>query len=196
MQSPYQFVKFVMVGESAAGKTSLLLRATHREFNEAYSSTVGVDFGATEIRVGGAPVRVQVWDTAGQERFRSVTAAFYRSADCCVVVYDVTRRETFDAVASWVDDLRHHGRVDSVLAIVGNKTDLPARRAVATEEGEALARHYDALFFETSARNGANADAVFHQTAAAVLAKRAEREPAPAEPETAKPRAVKCCSMQ
>ena len=97
--------KIVVIGDSAVGKSNLLSRFTRDEFDHNSKATIGVEFQTQVLEVDGKEVKAQVWDTAGQERFRAVTSAYYRGAVGALVVYDITRRTTFDSVKRWLDEL-------------------------------------------------------------------------------------------
>lgn len=90
------FVKLVIIGDSGVGKTSLIQMFEHNKFNQSFKPTIGADFSNKEITLDDRIVTLQIWDTAGQERFQSLGSAFYRGADCCVLVYDVTNPMSFE----------------------------------------------------------------------------------------------------
>ncbi|GFZ46616.1 GTP-binding protein YPT32/YPT11 [Saitozyma sp. JCM 24511] len=120
-------LKYVIVGDASVGKSSLLIRLTDDRYTEGGSEpTLGVEFGSRILEVGqeGKRVKVQCWDTAGTESFRSITRSYFRGAAGALLVYDVTRRETFQHVASWLDDLRAHADENVSIILVANKTDL------------------------------------------------------------------------
>ncbi|CAH8666976.1 unnamed protein product [Schistosoma rodhaini] len=110
----------------------------------------------------------EMLDDAGQESFRSITRSYYRGAAGALLVYDVTRRDTFNHLASWLQDARQHASPNMVITLVGNKCDLDARREVKQEEAEAFARENNLLFVETSAKTGVNVEQAFATTARAI----------------------------
>ena len=112
----------------------------------------------------GKQIKLQIWDTAGQESFRSITRSYYRGAAGALLVYDITRRETFDHLASWLEDARLHANPSMTVMLVGNKSDLSHRRAVSVEEGQEFARENGLLFLETSAKTSLNVDEAFVDT--------------------------------
>ncbi|CAJ1337980.1 unnamed protein product [Effrenium voratum] len=121
-----------------------------------------MDFVSKVVSLEGKQLRLQLWDTAGQERFRSLVPSYLRDSAGCVIVYDVTSRESFDSVYGWVQQVREGARRDVVLALVGNKIDLEGQRVVQRSEGEALAEELKMSFFEASASSAELVDAVFH----------------------------------
>ncbi|KAK2952150.1 putative GTP-binding protein yptV4 [Blattamonas nauphoetae] len=150
MASPFTF-KYIIVGDLAVGKSCLLLQFLEKKFNPVHDMTIGVEFGTRTIQVNGKDVKLHIWDTAGQEAFRSITKSYYRGACGALLVYDITRRSTFDHLVSWTTDLEKYGSSNLVIALCGNKIDLEPRE-VQREEGEAFANEHNMLFFETSAK--------------------------------------------
>lgn len=131
--------------------------------------TIGVEFGARMVTIDGRPIKLQIWDTAGQESFRSITRSYYRGAAGALLVYDITRRETFNHLASWLEDARQHANPNMTIMLIGNKSDLAHRRAVSKEEGEQFAKENGLLFLEASARTAQNVEEAFIRTAAKIL---------------------------
>ncbi|MBA0827570.1 hypothetical protein Goarm_012342, partial [Gossypium armourianum] len=99
--------KIVIIGDSAVGKSNLLSRYARNEFNPHSKATIGVEFQTQSMGIDGKEVKAQIWDTAGQERFRAVTSAYYRGAVGALIVYDISRRTTFDSVGRWLDELKN-----------------------------------------------------------------------------------------
>ncbi|OIT21624.1 PREDICTED: ras-related protein RABA5d-like [Nicotiana attenuata] len=97
--------KIVIIGDSAVGKSNLLSRYARDEFNLHSKATIGVEFQTQVLEINGKEVKAQIWDTAGQERFRAVTSAYYRGAFGALLVYDISRRSTFESVTRWLDEL-------------------------------------------------------------------------------------------
>lgn len=133
--------------------------------------TIGVEFGARMITIDGKQIKLQIWDTAGQEAFRSITRSYYRGAAGALLVYDITRRETFNHLTTWLEDARQHSNSNMVIMLIGNKSDLDSRREVKKEEGEAFAREHGLVFMETSARTAANVEEAFINTAKEIYEK-------------------------
>ncbi|XP_053121141.1 sperm axonemal maintenance protein CFAP97D1 isoform X2 [Hemicordylus capensis] len=142
-------LKLLLVGDSAVGKSSLLLRFTDDQFEPYRSPTIGVDFKVKKTVVGDLPVQLAIWDTAGQERFRTLTPSYYRGAQGVILVYDVTRRETFLGLENWLRELEMYTREKVVKILVGNKIDKPDRE-VDRKEGLQFARKHSMLFIAKS----------------------------------------------
>ncbi|KAF2288844.1 hypothetical protein GH714_016807 [Hevea brasiliensis] len=113
------------------------------------------------MNINGKEVKAQIWDTAGQERFRAVTSAYYRGAVGALLVYDISRRQTFDSVGKWLNELHTHSDMNVVTILIGNKTDLKDAREVSTDEGKDLAEAQGLFFMETSALDSSNVTAAF-----------------------------------
>ena len=157
-------LKYIVIGDSSVGKSNILLRYTHNQFNEEYQSTIGVEFGAKNINLNNKIYRIQIWDTAGQENLRSITRAYYKNSVCALVVYDITKRESFENVLSWIQDCRNQSPKTIIMVLVGNKNDLENLREVSYDEGEEFAKNNNMIFFETSAKTGLNITKIFEKT--------------------------------
>ncbi|EOA31355.1 hypothetical protein CARUB_v10014528mg, partial [Capsella rubella] len=153
--------KIVLIGDSAVGKSNLLSRFSRDEFDTNSKATIGVEFQTQLVEIEGKEVKAQIWDTAGQERFRAVTSAYYRGAFGALIVYDITRSDTFESVKRWLQELHTHCDTAVAQMLVGNKCDLEDIRAVSVEEGKALAEEEGLFFMETSALDATNVDKAF-----------------------------------
>uniref|UniRef100_A0A5B7AZA0 Putative ras-related protein RABA5e n=1 Tax=Davidia involucrata TaxID=16924 RepID=A0A5B7AZA0_DAVIN len=153
--------KVVIIGDSAVGKSNLLTRYARNEFNMHSKATIGVEFQTQSMDIDGKEVKAQIWDTAGQERFRAVTSAYYRGTVGALIVYDISRRTTFDSIARWLDELKTHSDTTVARMLVGNKCDLENIRAVSMEEGKSLAEAEGLFFMETSALDSTNVKKAF-----------------------------------
>ncbi|GAM21890.1 hypothetical protein SAMD00019534_050650, partial [Acytostelium subglobosum LB1] len=170
--NPYSHLfKYIMVGDSAVGKSNLTLQFVDKRFAPNSDFTIGVEFGSRTINIENKQIKLQIWDTAGQEKFRSITRAYYRGALGALIVYDITRRETFDNLTSWLSDCRKYSTGEVTIALIGNKSDLETNRQVSTSEASAFAQEHGLLFFETSAKTGSNVDLAFEQTSKIILDK-------------------------
>lgn len=152
--------KYIIIGDSAVGKSNLLLKYAHNKFSEDYQTTIGVEFGAKNMALNNKSYRIQIWDTAGQENFRSITRAYYKNSVCAIVVYDITNRDSFGNIQTWVEDCKNQSPKTIFLVLVGNKCDLEDKRKVQYNEGLELAKTNGMLFFETSAKTGVNVEEV------------------------------------
>ncbi|KAL4587687.1 hypothetical protein LXL04_000561 [Taraxacum kok-saghyz] len=154
--------KIVLIGDSGVGKSNILSRFTRNKFCLESKSTIGVEFATRNLEIDGKTVKAQIWDTAGQERYRAITSAYYRGAVGALLVYDITKRPTFDNLQRWLRELREHADANIVLMMAGNKSDLNHARAVAEEDGQSFAEKEGLLFLETSALESYNIEKAFH----------------------------------
>jgi Ras-related protein Rab-11A len=153
----------VLIGDSGVGKSNLLSRFTRNEFNLESKSTIGVEFATKSIQTEGKTIKAQIWDTAGQERYRAITSAYYRGAVGALLVYDISKPQTFENVERWLKELRDHADANIVVMLVGNKMDLRHLRSVSTEEAIAFAEANNLAFIETSALDSTGVDSAFHR---------------------------------
>ena len=162
----YDFLlKYIIIGDAAVGKSNLLLRFAQNDFKSEYQLTIGVEFGAKNIDIDNKKYRLQIWDTAGQENYRSITRAYYKNSVCAILVYDITNRDSFEHITSWIEDCLAQSPKTVFMVLVGNKSDLNEKRRVSTEEGQQMANNHNLLFFETSAKTGDNVDKIFEESA-------------------------------
>ncbi|KAL8856399.1 MAG: hypothetical protein Q9178_006969 [Gyalolechia marmorata] len=153
--------KVVLIGDSGVGKSNLLSRFTRNEFNLDSKSTIGVEFATRSIQVDAKTIKAQIWDTAGQERYRAITSAYYRGAVGALLVYDISKHQTYENVQRWLKELRDHADANIVIMLVGNKSDLRHLRAVPTEEAKQFASENNLSFIETSALDASNVELAF-----------------------------------
>ena len=153
--------KLVIIGDSYVGKTNIMSRYLNNEFRDDSKATVGVEFGSKLFDIKGHSIKAQIWDTAGQERYKSITNAYYKGALGALVVYDITRKETFNSVDKWISDLTAVADKKITVLVIGNKCDLDDQRQITKEQGEEKGRSFNAAFLETSASSGSNIDKAF-----------------------------------
>ena len=170
----YKF-RIVLLGEAGVGKTSLVRRYTENVFDDEYKQTIGTTFATKDIDVTGSDstvrkVRLNVWDMGGQSTYRELRRQFMKGASGAIVVYDVTRPETFMAMNNWFESFKEVCP-DSPVLISANKVDLLDKRMVPQEPGMMLRDWFQAEYFETSAKTGDAVDNVFTRIAEVVLEK-------------------------
>nr|XP_048688791.1 ras-related protein Rab-4B isoform X1 [Caretta caretta] len=172
MSESYDFLfKFLVIGSAGTGKSCLLHQFIENKFKQDSNHTIGVEFGSKVVNVGGKTVKLQIWDTAGQERFRSVTRSYYRGAAGALLVYDITSRETYNALTNWLTDARTLASPSIVIILCGNKKDLDADREVTFLEASRFAQENELMFLETSALTGENVEEAFLKCARTILNK-------------------------
>ena len=200
--------KIVIVGDSRAGKSSILRRLADGTFDSNYSPTIGVDFGNRDLRIGNAVARLQIYDTSGQECFQTIMRPYHRGAEAVMFVYDVTSRESFHHLDDWLKEISENTESPEspLRMILGSKCDADASQVeVPTQEGAAYAQSVGAAFMEVSASSGIGIDAAFALLAEDLLHVNANvkvwrpggvRLPQPADPvpcATARSSASRCC---
>jgi len=157
--------KVLLIGDTGVGKSSILVRYSDDKFLATHSSTIGVDFKHRTIKIEEQTVKLQLWDTAGQERFRTVTNAYYRGSHGIIIVYDITHRESFQNITTWLDELKKSAPQNCVKLLVGNKSDLTSERQVTVQDAQKFAQKHDLLLIETSAKDDVNVREAFREIA-------------------------------
>ena len=157
-------IKIALLGESGVGKTCILERYTHDVFNEYSDSTKSASFQAKAIYSHDNKIEVQlrIWDTAGQEVYRSLTPFYYKDADAVILVYDITRELSFQALKNfWIGEINQNAQKECLISVVGNKSDCIEEEKVEPTLGKELALQYNAGFFIVSAKENINLKDMF-----------------------------------
>ncbi|KAI4158875.1 MAG: hypothetical protein LQ342_007052 [Letrouitia transgressa] len=216
MSQPWDYIaKLVCIGDSGTGKSSLTIRLCEGRFVQHHDVTIGVEFGSRIVSVGPTQpsnsrlsssklddgdlpsrkrMKLSLWDTAGQETYKSITRSYFRGASGALLVYDITRRSTFEHVTEWLNDLRQIAEEGIVVVLVGNKCDLASsstvsptrangslntgsrqenagleegnKRVVMREEAEEWCKRNNVFrYVETSAKSGEGVEAAFVEVA-------------------------------
>eukprot|EP00753_Platysulcus_tardus_P020395 PLAT8021.1.p1 GENE.PLAT8021.1~~PLAT8021.1.p1 ORF type:complete len:202 (+),score=82.53 PLAT8021.1:101-706(+) len=158
--------KLVLLGDTAVGKSCLVVRFVKDEFFEFQEPTIGAAFLTQTVSLDDTTVKFEIWDTAGQERYRSLAPMYYRGAAAAIVVYDITSKDSFNGAKSWVKELQRRGDPNVVIALAGNKADLATRRKVDAEEAIEYAEDTGIIHMETSAKTAMNVKELFVAIAA------------------------------
>mmetsp|Transcript_9698 Transcript_9698/g.14450 ORF Transcript_9698/g.14450 Transcript_9698/m.14450 type:complete len:206 (+) Transcript_9698:2226-2843(+) len=162
-------LKVIILGDTGVGKSSLLDRYVKNEFTKQYKATIGADFLSREVSLEGTPVKLQLWDTAGQERYVCLAHSFYRGADCCVLVYDISSYKSFESVKEWKDRFLEEAEPTDELAfpflLLGNKADLTTREVNWEEASEWASANGVMPFYEVSAKESTNVEFAFGEAA-------------------------------
>ena len=161
MAEDYDFLfKTVVVGDGGSGKTAVVIRFSQGFFQENYKLTIGVEFAVKTIHINNYNVKLQIWDTGGQERFRYVRPLYYKGSMGCIVLFDLTNRESFDHVPKWLEEVKKESGNIPIL-LVGNKSDLINERVVSLEEAKQISKDLNMFYIESSAKNGKGVGDVF-----------------------------------
>eukprot|EP00996_Jenningsia_fusiforme_P002775 NODE_3594_length_948_cov_66.528365_g3303_i0.p1 GENE.NODE_3594_length_948_cov_66.528365_g3303_i0~~NODE_3594_length_948_cov_66.528365_g3303_i0.p1 ORF type:complete len:207 (+),score=63.81 NODE_3594_length_948_cov_66.528365_g3303_i0:34-654(+) len=175
-------LKVIILGDSGVGKTSLMNQYVNKKFDNRYKATIGADFLTKELEVKGTLVTLQIWDTAGQERFQSLGSAFYRGADACILVFDLTSQESFQHLTSWHDEFIIQAGQNKDFVLIGNKNDLEDKRVVAPKAATAWCTKHSQddenpiPYYETSAKDNMNVEQAFLAVAENALNKSSVEE--------------------
>ena len=168
--------KLLLIGNSSVGKSSLLFRFVENVWDDSFVPTIGVDFVSNllsvilifiykqklkTLEVNGKKVKLQIWDTAGQERFKNITASYYRGGNGVLVVYDITERESFENLNSWLIEIEKNANKNVYKLLIGNKCDLEDKRKVSFQEGKDFAESNGMKFMETSAKTASKVQEAF-----------------------------------
>eukprot|EP00761_Pharyngomonas_kirbyi_P001133 gb/GECH01001134.1/.p1 GENE.gb/GECH01001134.1/~~gb/GECH01001134.1/.p1 ORF type:complete len:207 (+),score=44.44 gb/GECH01001134.1/:1-621(+) len=153
-------LKVVLVGAMGVGKTSIVSRYINSEFKDYLETTIGASYMSKSIQIREQTVKFSVWDTAGQEQYHSLVPLYFRKAAAVIVVYDISKQESFEDAKSWVKELQHQAPEDAIIVFTGNKSDLDIREVKSTD-AERFASSINALCVETSAKTGDGVDQLF-----------------------------------
>ena len=147
--------KIVIIGDINVGKTSILSRFRYGSFESDYMPTLGIDFFSKNLFFEDKTIRLILWDTAGQERFRSLIPSYLKNADCIIIVFDITNKESFLSLNKWLTDAKNNASENTIYVICGNKIDLKERRTVNENEiNEYIEKNTGVIYMECSAKNG------------------------------------------
>jgi len=180
--SKYAYLfKYIIIGESNVGKSCLMLQFTDNKFKQENDPTIGVEFGSKTIASKGKTIKLQIWDTAGQESFRSITRSYFRGAIGALLTFDITSRESFDAINGFVEETSASASTNLVIVLIGNKSDLASERQVSQEEAQTYAKKLGLVYIEVSAKTSHNVSLAFEMITEKILEKIENKEINPEE---------------
>ena len=168
-------LKILLIGDSTVGKTTLLLQYVDGKFSDSHITTIGVEYKDKNINLDGRELTLQIWDTSGQERYQSITKNFYRNADGIIFIFDLTNKESFEHMKTWLMSSVDCNK-DFKSILVGNKLDLKNERVVNQESIKKFLEKNEMKFFETSAKEGTNVDIIFKEISQLILAGKTNEE--------------------
>ena len=169
MNDLYEYLfKIILIGDWGVGKSNILLRITQDAFDAESRTTIGVEFSQKVMNINQQKIVVQIWDTAGQDRYKAITSAYYRSASAAILVYDISKRSSFENLQNWIKEIRENTSESISIMLLGNKIDLESSRAITKIEGEEYARKNQFLFMEVSALSGENIIQAFNSVVLSV----------------------------
>ena len=153
--------QLLIIGDSCVGKTSLLTRYTTGNFKEEYIATVGIDYFTKNETINDKIISIKLWDTVGQERYKALTQNFFKNAEGVMVVYDITKVDSFDNLKFWINSIKQNMENKNIIIpviIIGNKVDMEDMREISNENAENFAKENNYKYFETSAKTGEGID--------------------------------------
>jgi small GTP-binding protein len=156
--------KVVLIGESGVGKTSIISRFITNTFSSILMSTTGASFATKSIYLEkeDRTVKFEIWDTAGQEKYRSLAKVFYKNAQVCLLVYDISRKTSLDEIKNyWFKEIKNNATDNIILALAGNKSDMYEFEEVSDEEAKNYAKEINAIFQKTSAKTDVGVNELF-----------------------------------
>jgi small GTP-binding protein len=203
LQDQEQTFRVAIVGEPAVGKTCFMLRLVDGRYEEEQAPTIGMEFHSKTYTFGVVKVKLQIWDTAGQENYRAITRSFYSKSHAVVLMFDLTRRNSFDLIQSWLDEVRMHCSPGTMLYLIGSQLDavaeVPERREVQTSDAQDVVARYNLVaYYEVSAKTGEGVDSAMTEVAHTLYRSSRSSEVLTLKPSATKLKAVpkkkkKCC---
>ena len=176
--------KLLLIGNSSVGKSSLLFRFVENVWDDNFVPTIGVDFKLKTLEINGKKVKLQIWDTAGQERFKNITSSYYRGGNGVLVVYDITDRESFENLTSWLIEIEKNANKNVYKLLIGNKCDLEEKRKISVQEGKEFAESNGMKFIETSAKDNTKVQEAFELLTTEIIKSNLNKDKNPAQKET------------
>ena len=155
--------RYIIVGDINVGKSCIMLQFSSNQFREEHELTIGVEFAIKFLEIKNKNIKIQVWDTAGEEAFQSITKSYYRNAIGALLVYDITKKSSFEHLQKWLDSVKENSSKNIKIILIGNKIDLEDKREVTFQEGEEFAKNNGLFFLETSAKNFTNINESFNK---------------------------------
>ena len=152
-------LKLIVLGDTYCGKSSILNRYKNNEFSESGSSTIGVDFFNIPINKNDVNYTLHIWDTSGQEKFNSIITSYYRNIAVAILVFDLSRNETFNNISKWLDNIKHYCQKNTIIKLIGNKCDIPS--VITMHEINKLCIEYNIIYLEVSAKLNHNIETIF-----------------------------------
>ena len=176
-ESEYVF-KLVLIGPGAVGKTSLMRRFVNDKFSHSYSVTIGVDFLSKQLKIDTTNIRITIWDIGGQSRFKFLRGNFYNGASGTLLIFDLSRDETYKEIRKWLEEFRQFAGDEKPFVLIGNKADLLEDIGDVTPRDEArkFAEQEGSIYIETSAKSGENVEEAFVELTKLMITSQEDKE--------------------
>ena len=172
----YKF-RVIILGNISVGKTCIWNKYLFNKYSKDYKCSVGVEMKVKNLNISQSSIaELKIWDTCGDEKYRSITRQYYKDADGIILVYDITKKSSFDSLESWLEEIRNNGPEHAEVILVGNKSDLNDQRVIKIEEAEEFAQHKKLSFIEVSAKTGRNITLLFEKLTNKLIQNFKERE--------------------
>lgn len=152
-------LKLIVLGDTYCGKSSILTRYKNNNFSESGSSTIGVDFFNIPLHKNNTEYILHVWDTSGQEKFNSIISSYYRNIAVAILIFDLSRKETFTNLSKWLDNIKHYCQKNTIIKLIGNKCDIAS--VITKHEINNLCYDYNITYLEASAKLNYNIETIF-----------------------------------
>lgn len=165
-------IKLVLLGDSGVGKTSIVAHYVSGSAPDNVNPTIGAAFVTKDVTIENQKLELLIWDTAGQEVYRGLAPMYYRSALIAIIVFDVTKSESFDSVSYWIRELKANVEESIVILVCGNKIDLEDQRVIEFQSASSVAQENGALYAETSASTGSGVERMFQVAISTLLKNR------------------------
>jgi len=162
MSNYHYMMRFIIVGDVSVGKSCILKRFESDDFQFTSAPTMGIEFIRKPMTIENNQLMIQVWDTSGEEKMFSMTSSYYKNTCGVILVFDVTRKETFDHLKTWVQKINDHAHQSSRRILIGNKVDLEFQRVISKNEAETFAKQNNLQYLETSAKTSKNVYEAFN----------------------------------
>ena len=155
-------LNIIIIGDASVGKTNLLSQYISNIFNEDTRPTIGADYSIKVHQIQDKKINVRFWDTAGQEKYRAISKKFYKDAHGVILVYDVSNRQSYEYLQNWKKEIEENCKENTIVMLIGNKSDLVEDKKVSEEDGKKFAEDNDFFFLETSAKENENVQESFN----------------------------------
>ena len=169
-------IKLILIGDSNVGKSTLLLNYTENQFSEVISATIGLENKVKTINIRGLQTKLQIWDTAGQEKYHSLTKGFFRNTDGILLVFDLTNKDSFNNIKTWINEVENNSDNKTKKLLVGNKIDMKDNIVVSNNDIDDLCKKKKIKYIEVSGKENINVSKAFETIVNLIIDKKSNDE--------------------